>query len=133
MSGPTYYDYRFRFPITGLAQALTLLAALRASGLLAGEIVPENMLGEARRDDGSVTDRGASDMSWVGSPGRAASSYTDPDTNQQVVVPAAGDPAFYYIHIRSYIAPAQLGLNPASFGMTPSDPAESAAVLGVWA
>ena len=37
---------------------------------------------------------------WYGRPGSAATSYTDPN-GSVVQVPAKGDPALYYVHIRS--------------------------------
>ena len=91
------------------------------------------MLGDFRDVSGSVVDSASGSVAWKGKPGAAASSYTDPDTHQAVDVPARGDPAFYYIHIRSDVPPSALPFDPAAFGLVPSDPIESAAVLGVWA
>lgn len=132
-----YTDYRYSFPATqsGLTLALTGFAALQKAGLLGSGDIPSNMLGTARDNTGAP----ASDptkIAWRGDPGRAASSYTDPTTNQIVNVPAAGDPSLYYVAIRAETTPAQVvaaGINPATYGLTVCDAATSAAVVGVWA
>jgi hypothetical protein len=122
-----YYDYRFRFPADGLAQAVVAFDALRAAGLLSADALPSNMLGDPIEQDGKVV--------AFGRPGRDSITYTDPDTEETVVVPAIGDPAMVYIHIRSEVPPVSLpdGFDPSAFGLIPIEPGESAAVLGVWA
>jgi hypothetical protein len=52
---------------------------------------------------------------WYGRPGSAAH----------------GDPALYYVHIRS--EKAARAFRPGAHGMKDADPKVSAAVLGVWA
>jgi hypothetical protein len=142
----TWYDYRLMFPVAGLAQALTFLAAVRTAGFMGGTgALPDNMLGDPRDASGNIVtardDTGALvGHAFTGRPGGAAFSYTDPTTGVTVNVPAAGDPTMMYVAIRSPVSPAQsaalqasLGLNPATYGITPSDPTVSGAVLGVWA
>jgi hypothetical protein len=122
-----YHDYRYRFPVGGLARATEAFAALRAAGLLPAEGLPENMLGDPLLLDGAEVARGRS--------GRAAWSYADPVSGAPVAVPACGDPGSVYVHIRSDVAPSQLppGFDPAAYGLTATTVEESAAVLGVWA
>lgn len=104
-----YYDYRFRFPVAGIAQALTGFAALRQVGLLPAEGLPANMLGEPLDATGAPTD--AEDAAFVGR--------------------RSGD--HFHVHIRSRVDPATLPVSPATFGLEPVTEADSAAVLGVWA
>lgn len=124
----TYTDYRYKFPISGLSQALQAMAQLRTAGLLGKGDLPQNMLGDLRDTSGNVS---TSTPAWAGRPGRAAYSYTDPVTKQTVNVPASGDPGYYYIHIRSDVS--SLPFDSSTYGLVVSDPTESAAVLGVWA
>jgi hypothetical protein len=148
MSGATtWYDYRLMFPVAGLAQALTFLAAVRTAGFMGGTgALPDNMLGDPRDASGNIvtaTDPLTGALIghvFTGRPGIAAFSYTDPISGAVVNVPAAGDPTMIYVAIRSPVSPAQsaalqasLGLNPATYGIMPSDPTVSGAVLGVWA
>jgi hypothetical protein len=123
----TYADYRYRFPLAGLLLAAEAFTALRLVGVLPPDGLPDNMLGEPVLLNGAVITAGRA--------GRAALEYTDPDTEQLVQLPAAGDPAFVYVHIRSLVQPEQLpaGFDPAAFGLVATSPDESAAVLGVWA
>jgi len=128
MSGtaPGYTDYLFKSP--DLAATVGALAALVAAGVLAGEEVPANMLGDPQQvtvDSGTVTVRAR--MGW------AASSSTDPESGMVVNVPAAGDPTQWYVAVRSYVPPGAAPIDPTAYGLTACDPAESAAVLGVWA
>ena len=132
-------DYRVNFPVTGLALALDGLDALRTELGLAKNVLPGNALGDRRGVNGDVvTTLPADDLSkpapdvtaWIGRPGSAASSYKDMN-GQDVEVPAKGDPSRYYMHIRTdKDAP---DFDPAAYGLEPTDPVESAAVLGVWA
>ena len=132
-------DYLWNFPVTGLALALEGLDALRAELGLAPGTVPGNALGDRRDATGAiVTPLPADDVTkpapdvtaWIGRPGSAASSYKDMN-GQDVEVPAKGDPGCYYMHIRTdRDAP---GFDLAAYGLEPTDPATSAAVLGVWA
>lgn len=122
-----YTDYRYRFPVAGLALAADAFSALRAAGLLAAEGLPENMLGDPVLLNGALVTRGRA--------GRAAVEYTDGDSGELVQLPAAGDPDFVYIHIRSEVPPSDLpaSFSPAAYGLVETTPEESAAVLGVWA
>ena len=132
-------DYLWNFPTTGLALALDGLDALRTElGLPAG-VLPGNALGDRRDALGViVTPLPADDLSkpapdktlWIGRPGSAAASFTDL-AGTTVEIPAKGDPAKYYMHIRT--DKDVPGFDPAVYGLQPTDPAESAAVLGVWA
>jgi len=131
-------DYRYNFPTSGLALALDGMAALRTELGLDDTALPANALGDRRDASGAVVVTplvGALPVIvdaavWVGRPGSAATSFEGPD-GKVVEIPAKGDPARYYMHIRTdQTAP---GFDPAAYGMTPTDPAESAAVLGVWA
>jgi hypothetical protein len=90
--------------------------------------VPANMLGDPQQvtvDSTTVTIRAR--QGW------AASSCTDPDSGLVVNVPGAGDPTQWYLSIRSYVPPGTQPVDPTAYGLVVSDPAESAAVLGVWA
>jgi hypothetical protein len=147
MSGTvTFYDYRLMFPISGLAQALQFLAGVRAAGFMGGSgALPDNMLGDPRDSSGNIVTAVDANgaligHAFTGRPGIPASSYTDPNSGETVNVPAAGDPTMMYMHLRSPVSQAQsaalqaqLNLSPAGYGITPSDPVVSAAVLGVWA
>jgi len=109
------FDYRFKFK--DLARALTAMAALRAAGILGTSAIPLNMLGDPRDSSGNTTADEAQ-IAWLGRRGTGD---------------GGSDPASWYIHIRSEVDPASLPFSPVDYGLTPSDPAESAAVLGVWA
>jgi hypothetical protein len=112
-----YIDYLFK--TTDQGQIVAALTALRATNPAASI----NMLGDPILDvDGNTVAQGRM--------GRAALSYTDSDTAQVVNVPAAGDPTYWYAALR---VSADVVFDPATFGMTVCDPAENAAVLGVWA
>jgi hypothetical protein len=65
---------------------------------------------------------------WYGRPGSAATSYTDLD-GDVVQVPARGDPALYYVHIRSG---QDIAFEPTQHGMRDADAVASAQVLGIW-
>jgi hypothetical protein len=126
-----YFDYRFKF--TDLTKALGAMQELRTVGILSATGLPENMLGDARDATGNVVDRGDPEAAFAGRKGRAAFTYTDDMTQQSVTVPACGDPDSWYIHIRATVSPSDLTFDPTTYGLVPSDPDESAAVLGVWA
>lgn len=117
----------FLFKTTNLQTAAQALAALQADGYLAAGDAPVNMLGDPQ----TVT-VGTQTLTVRARMGSAAGSYTDNITQQIMQVPARGDPTQWYIAIRTYAVTAD-PLNPATYGLTPCDPAESAAVLGVWA
>lgn len=120
----TYFDYRYHFPLTGVALAADAFTAWCAGGLLAADAPPDNMLGEPILLNGTQI--------ACGRAGRPAVAFTDADTGAAITIPAAGDADFIYIHLRSELAlPA--GFAPAAYGLVATDPAESAAVLGVWA
>jgi hypothetical protein len=139
MSG-TYFDYRLNFPTTGLALALEGFDVLRAELGIETNTLLGHMLGDPRDADGNVVvpqprdigDPPDTSVVWVGRPGMAAYSYTDPN-DQVVEVPARGDPARYYMHIRSETDRTTVSTDLTQYGMAATDPAESAAVLGVWA
>jgi hypothetical protein len=141
-----WYDYYLQFPISGITLALQFLAQVRAAGFMGGSgHLPDNMLGDKRSMDGSLyvqdpTPDAPDTHAFCGRPGIAAYSYTDPDTGLEVDVPAAGDPTIMYVQVRSPVSQAQsaalqtsLGISPATFGITPANPAVCALVLGVWA
>lgn len=140
MSASGYFDYQWNFPTTGIALALEGLAALRAVLGLDVDAMPGNALGDLRDANGDifvppVTSIGGPPPSmagiWIGRPGTAAYSVQDPWTGRVTEFPAKGDPSRYYMHFRTtQDAP---GFDPAAYGWVPTDPAESAAVLGVWA
>jgi hypothetical protein len=137
MSG-TYFDYRLNFPTTGLALALEGFDALRAELMIETNTLLGHMLGDPRDADGNVVnpvddDPQSTRVVWVGRPGMAAYTYTDPITDQIIEVPAKGDPARYYMHIRTETDRTTVSTDLTQYGMVATDPAESAAVLGVWA
>jgi hypothetical protein len=108
----SYADYRFHFPTPDLARAVGAFSALRTAGLLGAGDLPDNMLGAP------ITDGGGNEVAR----GRSGSA---PDS----------DPTQTYIHIRARVTPAQLaavGFDPTAYGLTVTDPATSASVLGVW-
>ena len=124
-------DYRLTFPVTSLGTGISGLRALReAEGGNA-----QNALGDPRDASGNIVypDPNAPigtpppDV-WYGRPGSAATSYTDLNGNV-VQVPARGDPALYYVHIRSA---QDIAFEPDQHGMKDSDLVDSADVLGIW-
>jgi hypothetical protein len=125
-------DYRLTFPVTALANTVNALAMLRAE-LESGV---RNELGDPRDANGDIVypDPDAPigtppPQVWYGRPGSAATSYTDLEGNV-VQVPARGDPALYYVHIRSSLEAR--AFRPGQYGMKDSDPKASAAILGIW-
>ena len=125
-------DFRMTFPVTSLGTGISGLRALReAEGGNA-----QNALGDPRDASGNIVypDPNAPigtpppDV-WYGRPGSPATSYTDQNGNT-VQVPAKGDPALYYVHIRSSLEAK--AFRPGQYGMKDSDPKASAAVLGIW-
>lgn len=128
-------DYRLTFPVTALANGVTGLRALRAE-LKSKGAGAQNALGDPRDASGNIVvpdsnaPIGTSPPEvWYGRPGSPATSYTD--LNGTVVeVPARGDPALYYVHIRSEQTAGEFNLT--QYDMRSSGPAESAAVLGIW-
>jgi hypothetical protein len=139
MSG-TYFDYPLNFPTTGLALALEGFDALRAELGVETNTLLGHMLGDPRDAEGNIamspTGGGPgpqeSNVVWVGRPGMAAYTYTDPITDQVIEVPARGDPDRYYMHIRTETDRTTVTTDLTQYGMVSTDPAESAAVLGVW-
>jgi len=130
-------DYRWNFPTSGLALALDGLAALRAELGMSEDVMLQNALGDHRNAAGEVATitmdgmRSTSDAVWTGRPGSAAASYSDELSSKTIDIPAKGSPDRYYMHIRTDAdAP---GFDPAQYGLELTDPADSAAVLGVWA
>ena len=126
-------DFRMSFPVTALAAGVDGMNTLRAE-LLSDSANTVNALGDPRDDDGNIVVFVPSDPPqaqpnvWYGRPGSAATSYTDLDGNV-VQVPAKGDPALYYVHVRS---DQDIAFEPTQHGMKDSDPKASAAVLGIW-
>jgi hypothetical protein len=128
-------DYRLTFPVTALVAGVEGIAALREQ-LQSETITPINALGDRRVSDGTIfvpdpnADINTSPPdTWYGRPGSAATSYTD--LNGTVVqVPAKGDPALYYVHIRSEQEAG--AFRPDRYEMTGADLTDSAAVLGIW-
>jgi hypothetical protein len=125
-------DYRLTFPVTALAGGVRGLKALREAQ---SEAAPTNALGDPRDAEGNIVvpDPDApmgtpSPVVWYGRPGSPATSYTDLDGNV-VQVPARGDPALYYVHVRSEQA---VMFDPEPYDMRSSDLVDSAAVLGIW-
>ena len=130
-------DYMLTFPTTALASGVAGIAALRAELQSDTNATPINALGDPRDASGNIVypDPNAPigtpppDV-WYGRPGSAATSFTDPGGNV-VQVPAKGDPALYYVHIRS--GHEAKAFKPGAHGMKDADPTASAAVLGIWA
>ena len=131
-------DYRLSFPVTALAVGVAginaLVAELKSTG---GNAI--NALGDPRDAAGNIVVFVPSDDParpapqpevWYGRPGSAASSYTDLNGNV-VQVPARGDPALYYVHIRS--GDLASAFVPSRHGLKDANAADSAAVLGIWA
>jgi hypothetical protein len=130
-------DYLWNFPRTSLSKALTGLTALRVELDLPPGTLPGNALGDPRDATGAMVtqaQRAAKPASnpviWIGRPGSAATSFTDP-AGKTVTVPAKGDPTKFYMHIRTDKTVQKF--DPTQYGLAPTDPAESTAVLGVWA
>jgi hypothetical protein len=131
-------DYRMTFPTTALAAGVAginvLVAELKSDG---GNVI--NALGDPRDAAGNIVVFVPSDDPahptpqpevWYGRPGSAASSYTDPG-GKVVQVPARGDPALYYVHIRS--GDLASAFVPSRHGLKDANAVDSAAVLGIWA
>lgn len=127
----TYFDYRFRFPVAGIAQALGGFAALRAAGVMPADGLPANMLGDPLDVAGALVmpDAGG-ELSGVAFRGRRGSAAI---VSKDWTIPARGDTGYFYIHIRSTIDPATLPVSPAAFGLETVSAEESAAVLGAYA
>lgn len=123
-----YHDYRYRFLASNVAQAVAVLSALRAAGVLDGEH-PTNMLGDPLDATGNPTS--LTNAAFLGRRGRAAVEYEDENGDPQVS-PAAGDPDYIYLHVRATTPPSAIGVDLSAYGMEPVSEAESAAVLGVW-
>lgn len=115
-----YFDYRLRFPVSGIARAI---AGLRAAGVLGSD----NMLGDSL-DASGVYVSSAKAAVFCGRRGRASFKYMDEGVKQ--TSPAMGDPAYIYIHVRSA---AEITVNLADYGMETVESDVSATVLGVWA
>ena len=129
-------DFRLTFPVTALANGVRGITALRAELRSDTNATPVNALGDPRDANGDIVypDPAAPigtpppDV-WYGRPGSAATSYTDLGGNV-VQVPAKGDPALYYVHIRS--SHEAKAFRPGQYGMKDSDPKASSSVLGIW-
>ena len=129
----TYYDYTFKFLITDLPHALSAFVAIRALNLLAANKLPNNMLGDARDTQGNPVKVTSNQFAFAGSRGRVGYTYTNPLSGEVIVAPAIGDPAYFYINIRSLVDMSQYPFVPGDFGLIVSTQQESDAVLGVWA
>jgi len=134
-------DYLWNCPRTSLDKALAGLTALRIELELPPGTLPGNALGDLRDASGAVVTRTPPDptkagkteppsATWIGRPGSAATSFTDP-AGKTVTVPAKGDPTKFYMHIRTEKKAEKF--DPAMYALSPTDPATSADVLGVWA
>ena len=128
-------DYRLTFPVTALASGVRGIIALRAELQNDTNATPINALGDPRDADGNIVYPDPSapigtppPEVWHGRPGSAATSYTDPNGNV-VQVPARGDPALYYVHIRSE---QESPFDPTPYDMKDADLVDSAVVLGIW-
>ena len=140
----SWYEYAYNFPVSGITTFTTFLTGARAAHFLDGGYhLPDNMLGDPRDATGAVvtaTDANGALVGVVfrGRTGIPAMSYTDPNGNT-VNVARVGDPTLMYLNIRAPYSPAQLaailtGLHKtlAQYGVTATDPALSAQILGTW-
>lgn len=131
---PGYWDYRFE--TTNLALASTLFDALSVSayaGNVKARAYLANMLGDPIFS-GTATDADGNPLMIArGRAGTPASSFTDADFGFTIDVPAVGVVGTTYFCIRSVVPPGALPFKPSDYGLVPSDPAVSIAVLGVWA
>ena len=142
-----YTDYLFSAP--NLNDIAAALVALRDAGLVGAGDVPDNMLGDpvtiqvpGQPDPMTIPVPGQPDpatqlatattITIRARQGRAASSYVDPGTGLTVQVPGDGDPALWYVAVRTTVPPSAVPFDPTTLGLTPVDPATSAAVLGTW-
>lgn len=103
----TYYDYRYRFLASNVAQAVAVLDALRGAVSLDGQH-PVNMLGDPMDALG-----GTARLDAAAFFGRRVGDYI-------------------YMHVRATTPPSAIGVDLGAYGMEPVTEAESAAVLGVW-
>jgi len=129
-------DYRLTFPVTSLGVGISGLSVLREQLERDGGDGARNALGDPRDADGNIVvfDPNAPIGTpppevWYGRPGSPATSYTDLNGNT-VQVPAKGDPALYYVHIRSEQDAGDF--QPGQHGMRDADAVASAQVLGIW-
>jgi hypothetical protein len=129
----TYNDFIFKFPISGLSSALQAMQELRIIGLLGAGALPDNMLGDYRDDTGSVCDPQTGSPTWKGKQGTAAVTSTDHLSGAQIIEPAHGDPAYYYVYIRSDILPSEITFDPSAYGLVAISADEVKPVLGEWA
>jgi len=128
-------DYRLTFPVTSLVAGVDGIATLRAE-LQSDTANRVDALGDPRDASGNIVypDPNAPigtpppDV-WYGRPGSPATSYTDLNGNV-VQVPAKGDPALSYLHLRPALPAGEF--DPAQHGMKDADAVDSAAVLGIW-
>lgn len=103
----TYHDYRYRFLVANVTQAVAVLAALRSAGTLDGEH-PTNMLGDPLDATGN------------------------PTTLDEAVFLGRRSGDHIYLHVRATTPPEAIGVDLGAYGMEPVSEAESASVLGVW-
>ena len=131
-----YTDYLFSAP--NLNDIAAALVALRSAGLVGVGDVPDNMLGDPvtiqvpGQPDPVTQLATVTTITIRARQGRAASSYVDPGTGLTVQVPGDGDPALWYVAVRTTVPPSAVPFDPTTLGLTPVDPATSAAVLGTW-
>ena len=115
----SFNDYIFKFPVSGLALALTALPVfLTAEHIKIGTmgLRLQNCLGDPRDNTGAIVS--PLNATWMGRQGFAPGS----------------DPTQYYLAIRTPVTLPDLGaFNPTAYGVTVAAAAESAACLGVWA
>ena len=117
-------DYTFKAP--SLADLGAALTALQQAGLVGAADRPNNMLGSL-----SVNDANGFVLFRYGV-GRPASTATAPD-GSTISLAAIGDPAMFYVAIRTDVPPSAIPFDPTTLGLIATTPDESAAVLGVWA
>lgn len=147
---PSWNDFLFSFPLSGITTATNFLSGARARHFFDGGFsLPDNSLGDPRDANGkTVGDVGTlistdafgnlTNVVFRGRPGIPAFSYTDPN-GDTVNVAAVGDITKMYMAVRAPVTQAQLtavlaslGHNLAFYGITATDPALSAQILGVW-
>ena len=110
-----YFDYRYRFPVAGIALAVDAIVDITETG---SSLRANNLLGE-----GTLKDMLGGPLGRDGTPvpeGEEAFRGTESD-------------GYVYLHTRATVDPKDLGIDISVFGLEPVDEETSSAVLGVWA
>lgn len=113
-------DYLWNFPIVNITNALKQLLPL-------GDVLTQNALGDPRDEDGFIVE--PAKAVWYGRQGSAA-MVVDDMAGGTIQIPARGDPALFYVHVRT---DEPIDFKAPMTTVSGTRDSDSAAVLGVWA